>query len=281
MKAKYNGIEYDLKFITYLKVQLLKLILIAIRLIRGILRLTKSLLPVIPVMLFWALFIWLLSYHNQVPEQNFLFYLKEAKYSIFTSVILVSVTNIISTFKKHKKILREQYYYYYNLMDYSDNFVELISKNINSDVEIFKYSFFTIDRHYKIRKILENEIIHQFENSNEIISTLDLISNYIRDIELASKNQALETKNDIATCIRWCKDALSKFRTTVINNEPDNDKTKWLVIHLYDLIEHIRYPWRRDEKIDSLIKNIIADDLGYIEINTTLRLFVDKDYIGD
>lgn len=237
-------------------VLVLKGILIVIRIFRNVRFVIKSLLPVLCIIPFWIAFIVILS---RIGSKDILFYLNEAKYSIFTSVVLVGATSTASAINRKRKNLTGQYNLYMDLnfcaVEYARQLMNLTNQSFDGD---YFYLFHTKETFEKLENTICNASADFSNSTHELQYQIEIVDRVLNLISATiNKDEMLFIDKNTNSCLA-SREALLKIKHSVDSKNIDVEDIRISLQYLYNLIEEIRYPWRRDSKIDRFIDNLIA-----------------------
>ena len=176
---------------------------------------------------------------------------------MFASVILVGATTVSKTINDRHKLLFKQHELYCNFMDSVERLIyELYG--LNSNTKSFpNFAFYTESRCDRTIDLFDTNIIFNDESKHFLLGLIETANKNIYKIEESLKLKELDVKDDYDFEIRWCEKAISELKVSIQNKSIDYTIIEKTINRIYDLIEFVRYPWRRDEKIDDQIREII------------------------
>ncbi len=247
------------RFFRLIKFKILILILKTklhlIRIIRNIGFVMKSLFSALSVTPFWATFIIVLAGINKAND--IVYYLNEAKYSIFTSVVLVGVTSVASAINRKRKNLIDQFGLCTDLTDSANEYARELAIFLNINHKSFSPTPFSTEEEFeKMKKcfcksrVVFSKSTYELRYQIEIVDrSLSLIASRINKNEIYSIQDEKETYS-------FAKMSLLRVKHSINSKKIDIEEIIMSLELLYDLIDDIRYPWRRDAEIDQKITEL-------------------------
>ena len=252
--------EYEIGFLSYIKIQIIRLYLYMLRWFRRIKRgigYCKYALAVIPL---WAVYVAVVYTWGSFRLQDYSVgqILWDMKTGFFTSVVLAGATSFITQRNKNKYAFLAQHNEYINIMGkcsrlYKDLSVLLCGDNSKEYVPF--WPFYTNEMCRSTYKKFANW--RRFDkNSTAYKYVLKSISELKRDLERLGQNIYIGhlpecNSYKINELIVECNNKLvSLERTLESENFPSHkDSFMWdKSAALYKLIDCLRNPWRRDLK---------------------------------
>ena len=279
--------KYELSFLTYFKLQFIRLYLWFLRWGRRIKRglgYCKYTLVVIPL---WIIYFIVIYYWGNAFEGNYPIHqlLWDTKSSLFTSIVITAITSFTTEYSKKKGAFFQQHRIYTDTMEvFSRLYKDLLRLLCSNDKkEYVAYWPFYTD---KLRDTIPNEFfplhapdVHSPEYSNVMRSfsecrrTLDELSKNINTAMLAECNiQAVNEK------ISRCNSSLSFLERTLFSHPVSKRTVNCLsgcAWDFYKLIELLRYPWRRDLRL-----KLISLDLIYAEDKKIAETFYNSAFLN-
>lgn len=268
-----NWGNYELSFLTYIKLQFIRLYLCFLRWGRRIKRglgYCKYTFVVIPlwIIYFIGIYCWGNAFEGNYSIQQLLW---DAKSSLFTSIVITAITTFSSEYAKKKCAFFEQHRIYTDTMGvFSQLYKDLLRLLCDNDKKEYVpyWPFYTEELMNTIHSEflpLHAPDVHCLEYScvmrsfSECRRTLDELSKNINTAMLAEcKIQALNN------CISSCNSSLA-FLERNLFSLPVSERTvnclPGSAHDFYELIELLRYPWRRDLRLKVISLNLIyAED---------------------
>lgn len=260
---------YQIKFTTYIKLQFIRLYLYLVRLFRRTKRglsYCKYALVTIP---FWLIYIigvsfWSVQRGQVYPVIDILW---DIKLSVFTSIILASITAFITQYSKNKFSYLEQHRIYLRIMGncsmlYKD-LLNLLCYDYSKDNVPF-WPFY-------IEK-MSNSVYRCFSKNYEIDSSrLEYKHVVVSIVELRRSLEELErsqyngimancNRTEISALVVNCLDCLFTLERQLDSSEQNKHwdyRLSCIADQLYQLIDYLRLPWRRDNKLKLLSLEMI------------------------
>lgn len=263
---------YELKFVTYLRLLLIRLYLWGLRWLRRIKRgvgYCKYALMVIPFWVIYAVVVyyWGIQRDEIYPIADILW---DIKSSVFSSVILASITAFITQYGKNKYSYLEQHRIYVTIMGgcsrlYKD-FLNLLCADSSKD-DIPFWPFYTAELRSTIH---ENFAQVQGNDKNsveyrQVVSSISELRRSLEDLERSQYNGILAECNKVKAndLITRSLNGLSQLERQLNSDAqyPYWDNLLSSVSHaFYELIDLLRLPWRRDLKIKLISLNLIYNE---------------------
>lgn len=275
----FNLIE-KLLFTDDLRLIFYKLKLHRRRLIRRLRFLIDCCKPTLVLVPLWIVFIIILYYFT---EKDYLVLFEEAKFSIFSSVVLVCAVTIRDTITSYKANLQKQFELYKELMHSLEKMIWKVVKYNFPHYEDGYWNInwcYTDERFHKIHKyIITDKGIIQIKFIKEEIEELKNILESIKRFTVTKKANANEEY-----LVTFIDDCLKKIN--LLNNSEQCDKKE--IDELFNsiywrVLKPIRFPWRRDTDLDVKIYTILLNRLNAkkdddIYMDHYKRLLVDDNY---
>lgn len=262
MKVKFDYSTYPISFMHWLKYQILNIKLLWRRGCRNAKNMLKFFSPALSIVPVWLLFLFILDLLSK--SHTFLDYLQEAKFSIFTSVILVGTNNMIDRMKKRHAGFLEQFEIYTELMCASENLTRILYGGICPHRKyIMSSPFFTKERTRETLNIFNEVSRIKIEDEKELLSNIEWLSKCLKQLNRSYKVSYLCVicdKTRLTTMIESCEETICQIKRHISG---DDDSTIYIVSFLNTLsglIEELRFPWRRDEDINKKRRKIICQD---------------------
>lgn len=263
----YKGQKYKCKLIDIVKIVLIEIKL----LLKRFGRLLKIIFQKSDVILYMLIIcLWLLyafitngidNRHSQNQESLFLT-LWNLKNSMYSSVVIAFAIGGFNHIKDYKETIIKQHYIYVDTMR---DFDEIIRAVDNTNIWIYFYPLYNRKCLEKTITYLQKNDIMVNKNTNEFLVAIDVIQERIANIEQEIKTGHLLIKDEetMNLYLSWAKKKIPKV---VLNN--DKKDFMELLDLLFEIVEQLRYIWRRDEKDDVAIllilrkynENMIKDD---------------------
>lgn len=258
MKIPHSFNTVDVSILDAFKILCIKIRLRFRRLFRRCLimfRLNKVAIYLIP---FWLLFICIaFSFERKINvDINFFDVLLEIKGDIFTSFVIVVLSNTLTGIKKHKTILNKQYEYYNRLYSLADDFFF----EIYYDVKRKKGPYNALDTKQRFNNFYKE--IGNNVNPKIARKYTKLIHRILVEIKNDEYYNEFYNQKDfiIGTSVndfRRIIDQLLSFKTN--NDLVDN-------IHLlFDLIDELGYIWRVDISLRIKIDKILHEKYALVD----------------
>lgn len=268
-----NWGTYELRFVTYLKLLLIRLYLWALRWFRRIKRglgYCKYALIIIP---FWAGYAIVVYFWG--VQRGELYTLPEIiwdmKTSVFSSVILASITAFITQYEKNEFSYLEQHRIYINIMGdcsalYKD-FLNLLCRD-DSKNSIPFWPFYTGELRKTVHKQFSQfrRIDKSSAEFRHVVSSIAELRRSLEELERSHFNGILAECNKVKAnnLITSSLNGLSYLERQLDSDEeyPYWNNLLSSVSHtFYELIELLRLPWRRDLKLKvTSLKLIYRED---------------------
>ena len=237
----------------------------------------KPTLILIPVWLFFIIIFHFLT------KKDYLVLLDEAKFSFFSSVILVCVITIRDKVTNYKSNIQKQFELYIELMH---SLEKMMWKVVKYNFPYYEDGYwcinwcYTNERFNKIHKyIVSDEKSISIKFIKEEIEELKNILESIKRFAVAKKIDTNE--NNLIMFIDDCSKKIN-----LLNNLEQCDKKEIdeLFSSIYwRVLKPIRFPWRRDTDLDVKIYTILLNRLNAkkdddIYMDHYKRLLVDDNY---
>lgn len=254
LSVKRHGQKYELPILYWIKYNWWNLLLILKRTWRRIGRICSYSKATIIVIAFWALFLFLCC---EFSKENILCEIDQAKYEIFTSVVLVWIIELTEKIRQYKNLLRFLFFKRYDLENAAEDLIRTLTNNVNTndmfyseeDLDLF---FEKNDGPWRIDEDIKPMLTASIENIDKTLSDIK---------ESCLKNsQGLYTDEIIGAIDIYTNDT-AYFRKmlgkdSIIRNYSLNRFSGYL----YGIIESISFPWRRDDVINEKMVKIISED---------------------
>lgn len=264
---------YNLEFATYLKLLFIRLYLWILRWFRRIKRgigYCKYVLPIIP---FWGIYIvCVYLWGNQRSDVYLLSeILWDMKLGVFTSVILASITAFITQYSKNKYSYLEQHRIYVDIMDdcsvlYKDLLNLLCGDMSKNDIPF--WPFYTANLRDTVHEHF-SQVIGVDKSSEEyrhVITSITDLRRSLEELERSQYNGSLAEWN-IVESNNLISDSLNGLSRLERQLSSDKQYTHWdtflssISYDLYELVDLLRLPWRRDLKLKMIsLKMIYCED---------------------
>lgn len=254
MFIMYKGQKYKCSFIDKF---ILIWIKIKLSIKRGI-RLFKIMLPkrdlllymlIVLLWLLWGLIANIIDSQFKQKYEAYVVTLWGLKDSIFSSVVLAFAIGAFNHLNRYRKTIKRQYYLYVDTMNL---FEEIVKSGYSSSVWS-KFNFM-YNRH-----CFEEGIKH-LRNRNTVIDNvfciyIDAINERIEKLEqeIRMGNLIIKDENRMNEYLYKVKIQIPKVMT-----EENSVEFKILLDLLFEIINQLRYVWRRDENDDFKIISILS-----------------------
>lgn len=269
-----NWGEYSISFKSYIKLQVIRLYLWSLRWVRRFLRgvgYCKYVFAILPV---WAVFLVIIKVWGTYRLGNYSWsnLLWDMKASLFSSVILTAATSFITQYTKQKTVYIEQHELYIQVMDKMSclfkNLNVLIFNDISKELVPF-WPFYTEDMSGTICDALNGMCALENKKKEavfDVACSIEELKSELKDlrenIRLGKFDQCnyLKSHQKITYALR----DLAELEKVVVNERQCRHFGR-LVSRIYDdlyeLLDELRKPWRRDvlKKVDAL-KIIYRED---------------------
>ena len=275
---KYKSRKYQCGFINAVKIKYIK-IKLCIRRGKRRIRLVlnkRDVMLYAGIIILWMVFACLTVIFSKTFIDgycgSFRLTLWELKNSIFSSVVLAFSIGAYNQLLDYRKRLKSQHWIYVNAME---DFERFLDSDYNCDYR-YRYHYFYNDRCLKLA--LKQHLMHvEISNNPDIIARLDAIIERLNDVK-----QGLG-KGDYVVCdeimFSLYIDGAIKCVTGFVLDE-SYDTFIELVNYLFDVINCLRYPWRRDEDLDNeIIELLYLDNKRDIEDDFYLRMHLKNFYL--
>lgn len=259
MIVRYKGEKYKCKLKDMFTITIIKTKLHLIRLIR----LFKVVFPKSDLLLYmlllclWFVFAWISNFievQKYQVHKSFLSTLWDFKTSVFSSVILAFAIGSFNHIKEYRKMIKRQHYIY---VDSMDDFEEIIKAIDNGDIWLMFHPMYNEHCLQESIAYLKNKEIKIDINDNDFLISIERVQERIAMVEYELKMSHLLVQNE--TVMNDYLLASKKMLSKVVINE-DRKEFEELLIVLFEVVNQLRYPWRKDEKNDSRIIAILDND---------------------
>ncbi len=268
--------KYPVSLKSFFKITRLQMILFAKRSVRRLAFIVKNIkntLLLLPVWLAFITILWL------VTNDGFFELINQAKFSIFTSIILVCVSALRRAISSYKQDLFDQHAMYCELMHEAESLTGIVIRKINGvneeDFEIQSY-FYTDGRFEQLCEFLKDIKKDKLVYVDSVVDNLKDIDTCVKTIYKACRGSDIYFYENIEKWFSAYKAIYSRiFEKRSLNKED----FIFLIENLYDMVSFLRSIWRRDLDIDTEIAWALynecddKDDLDYY-----LRLLIDDDF---
>ena len=264
---------YELKFVTYLKILLIRLYLWALRWFRRIKRglgYCKYALIIIP---FWAgyaivVYFWGVQRGELYPLSEIIW---DMKTSVFSSVILASITAFITQYGQNKYSYLEQHRIYVSIMDdcsmlYKDFLNLLCDDRTKNDIPF--WPFYTAELEETVHK--QFSIVHPIEKTSEeyrhVVLSIAQLRRSLEELDRSQYNGILAEcdkvkANDLITDSLNGLSRLERQLDSETQYQHWDNLLSYASHDFYGLIDLLRLPWRRDLKLKrTSLKLIYRED---------------------
>lgn len=257
MIVKYKGQKYKCKFKDKFAIKFIKIKLCLKRCIR----LSKVALPKSDLLLYmmiiflWLIFAWisnLIEFQNNQVHESYLSTLWGLKNSVFSSVVLAFAIGSFNHIKEYRKMIKRQHYIYVDTME---DFVEIIRAADDTDIWLKFYPMYNKQCLSESLAYLDNKEIKR--DDIDFLSAIDTANERIDMVAQELKAGHLLVQDEVLM-----NSYLSESKKLLTKVVLDNDRNYFekLLKELYEILNQLRYLWRRDEKNDSRIICILAKD---------------------
>ncbi len=259
MKIKYKGIKYKLPVKAAIKYKYYRIILFFKRQWRRLIVCLNSLNIVLSLIPVWALFILGLTLFG---GETFCSNLADAKFSIFSSVVITGFITLKADIRKYKQAIHDQFNIYVDFMCAGDDIIEAILKKHYKD---FPHNlctprsiFFTQERTQMTKRIIMSINIENLYDDS-IKECYDRLEQYINEIKYLLHQKRLlvdERKMYYYSCWTQLGDLKSNIENEVLSPQ---DVIKFMR-NFEGVIDELRVIWRRDLLIDQNIREILDEN---------------------
>lgn len=274
MKIRYKNNRYKCSIIEYIKISFMKKCLILKRVTRFI----HNCIPVSDIITYfflvilWSIFIIAAMI---ITEQSLNEICHDIYIDFFTSVVVLFGLNASNHIYSNHMKLKRQHHYYVSTMDTIENIFELLFPN---DMWSYYHPFYN-ETCYKQTMEYFNDNSPSKVKKDDLKLWKKSVEVVLCDLEYEIKNGFMQT-NDEEILLLYIRESQEKIRK-IINKKDVKADIFW---NLFMIIELIRYPWRRDQKYNSKIINILyAHDENDIKSDFYLRMHLDSfkiEYVG-
>lgn len=236
--------------------------------------------PTLVLLPIWLVFIIILHIFT---EKEYVVLFDEAKFSFFSSVILVCAVSIRDKITNYKSNLQEQFELYTDLMC---SLEKMIWKIVKYNFPYYEEEYWSVNWCYtneRFRKIKDyiasDEKIFPIEILKEELEDLKNILESIKRLVITDKIETNERRLSV-----FVNDCFGKINLLKDLGQCDKKELEELCDNLYwRVLKPIRFPWRRDADLDIKIYTILLNKLyskkdDDIYIDYYKRLLVDDDY---
>ena len=299
IKVKYKTGTYSINSFYGLVIMIYQLKLLVRRSLRFAKRIVIYSYPILLVVLCFIIYLIIITPIGIITNKynNLFDSFWDSKQFLFSSIIIVFITNIITSEKKRHKTLEWQFSFYLNTKYLFNDFIEKFINCVSTGTfyESHYYDFFLTERHYEILKkiINKNLNINIDKNKDSYYMWNDINSynvnkiDYLKIILNDFKNETNNIKNtllnhDIIGFKNESYDSLSNIQkelekiTIILNSKKIDSENITIFINeiiypMYYFIASIRRPWRWDTKDDIKIceilnsKGFLIDGFDYNE----------------
>lgn len=260
---------YELRFITYLILLLIRLYLWILRWFRRIKRgvgYCKYALVVIP---FWAIYAVFAYYWGAQRDETYSLVdiLWDMKSSFFSSVILASLTAFITQYGKNKYSYLEQHRIYINIMgDCSQLYTDLLNLlcDDSSKDYIPFWPFYTVELRDTVHKQFARTrgVDKSSAEYRHVVASISELRRSLEELERSQYNGVLAECSRVkaSDLIANSLNGLSRLERQLDSDVAYsywNNLLSSLSDSFYELIELLRLPWRRDLKLKLASLNLI------------------------
>lgn len=268
-KVKYKRQKYKVSLCDKIKIIIIKFILTLKRITRGAIRLIPHNLTLyIFVTIFWIVF-GVITYRSGIvykaPDKYTIWdTIWELKNSYFTSVVLTLLITSYNQNKGYRDKLERQHSIYYDIIsDFDKLFAPFIGEEILHYMPFYNDKCLSDTMNY----IMNKKLLEQFDESRLIESISDVLEKITLLKHLERQGGIIENRNrDLLKDIIKTENDLMKVKA---NPKTIIGKLKDISNELFQIIEEIRRPWRRDNKYDIKIlqllnkENDVEEDFYY------------------
>lgn len=269
-----NWGEFNISFKSYIKLQCIRLYLWSLRWVRRFLRgagYCKFVFAILPV---WAVFLVIIKAWgtNRLGSYSWGNLLWDMKASLFSSVILTAATSFITQYTKQKTAYIEQHELYIQAMDKMSRLFKslniLIFNDISKELVPF-WPFYTEDMSSAICDALKG--MSALENKKEeavfdVACSIEELKSELKDLRENIRLGKFDQCNYLKSYdkINYALRDLVELEKVVVKQRTCRHFGR-LVSRIYDdlyeLLDELRKPWRRDilKKVDAL-KIIYQED---------------------
>lgn len=256
MTVKYKEEKYKCKFKDKVTITIIK---IKLRLIRWI-RLFKVVFPQNDLLLYlliiflWLIFAWfsnIIDLQKRQLQESYLLTLWGLKNPIFSSVILAFAIGSFNHIKEYRKMMKRQHYTY---VDSMCDFEGIIRAVDNTDLWLKFHSMYNEHCFRESIAYLKNKEIDIARNKSDFLISIDTAQERIVMIEQELKTGQLLVQDE-AVMNNYLSSSKKLFSRVVLNK--DRNEFERLLFGLFEILNQLRYPWRKDEKNDSRIIRIL------------------------
>ena len=269
MIVKYKREKYKVRFLDACCIWWLQIKLVYLRILRNLNRFLldcKSSIILIPMWFLFMLFTYM--WGTKTGRVTDIWGVAwELKTSIFTSIILVIFLNVYNGRKSYKVKIEQQFCLYYELLFGFEDIAKAFYQKYTGKEFQKEGIFYTWERYHEFSECIEKCTRKEksMESAEKEIKNMILLLGQLQDVV---KNNGIISWNKESYRRDHNQYILSIISDLLINlNSYDSEKKEFskktlqmIILHMYCLIGACSIPWRRDEKIDSKIRSLIAKD---------------------
>ena len=264
---KRHGQKYELPLLDWIKYNWWKLLLFFKRTWRRTKRILSYSRVTIFVVYLWVFFLFL---YCIFLKENILCEIEEARYEIFTSVILVWFIELIDKIKQYKNLLRVLYHKHMELEGVAVDLIQTITGNTDENdvlysVEKLDLFFVKNDGPWKIDKDTKLMLEASLENIDKILS--DIKENCLKNPDGKYTNEIIDSIDFYANDSVYFRKMLKEDKIVT------NNKLNRFAGYIFDIIDDISYPWRMDNETNEKMVKIISKNLC---LNQSLYIYDEK-----
>lgn len=269
MIVKYKREKYKVRFLDACCIWWLQIKLVYLRILRNLNRFLldcKGSIILIPMWFLFVLFTYV--WGTKIGEVTDIWDVAwELKTSIFTSIILVIFLNMYNGRKSYKVKIEQQFCLYYELLFGFEDIAKAFCQKYTGK-EFQKVGvFYTWERYHEFSECIEKctRKKKSTESAGKEIKNIILLLGQLQDVVknngIISWNKESYRREHNQYILSIISDLLMKLNSSDSEKKEFSKKTLQMIIaHMYCLIGACSIPWRRDEKIDSKIRSLIAKD---------------------
>lgn len=256
MFVRYKDEKYICKFKDKSIITIIKIKLFLKRYIRlfKIAFPRSDLLLYILIICLWFIFAGLtniIDFQSNHAKKSYFLTLWDLRNSMFSSVVLALAIGSFNHIKEYKTTLKRQHYTYADSMD---DFEELIKAVDDADIWLMFHPMYNKHCFRECINYLDNKNIKINVNNNDFMISISIVQERITMIEQELKTGYLLVKDE--ALLNYHLSSAKKLLSKVILNENPKEFKKFLIC-LFEIVNQLRYVWRKDEKNDSQIISIL------------------------
>lgn len=258
-KIKYKTKNYRCEFKDKLKITIIKIKLC----IKRCIRLLKVVFPKSDLLLYmliiclWLIFAWVsnfVDFQKSQVQESYLSTLWALKNSIFSTVIIAFAVGSFNHLKDYRTMIKRQHYIYVDAMDDFEKIIEVVD-----DTEIWLEFHPMYNEHCFRESIdyLENKDLQINIDDAEFLLSINAAKERVRLVEEELKMGHLLVKEE--SMLNLYLSSAKQLLSSVALKNDRNEFTEMLE-DLFEIVDALRFVWRKDENDDSRIISILDKD---------------------